>query len=80
MTAWTAAYQAPPSMVFSRQEYWSGVPSPSPRRILEGSKGGRRHQPITCPANLSETLMLETILIERWHTSRTGIESNHIRA
>ena len=27
--AWTAAYQAPPSMGFSRQEYWSGVPLPS---------------------------------------------------
>ena len=29
-TPWTAAYQAPPSMGFSRQEYWSGVPLPSP--------------------------------------------------
>ena len=29
-TPWTAAYQAPPSMGFSRQEYRSGVPSPSP--------------------------------------------------
>ena len=28
-TLWTAAYQAPPSMEFSRQEYWSGVPLPS---------------------------------------------------
>ena len=28
-TPWTAAFQAPPSMEFSRQEYWSGVPSPS---------------------------------------------------
>ena len=28
-TSWTAAYQAPPSMGFSRQEYWSGVPLPS---------------------------------------------------
>ena len=28
VTPWTAAYQAPPSMGFSRQEYWSGVPSP----------------------------------------------------
>ena len=28
-TPWTAAHQAPPSMGFSRQEYWSGVPSPS---------------------------------------------------
>ena len=29
-TPWIAAYQAPPSMEFSRQEYWSGVPLPSP--------------------------------------------------
>ena len=29
-TSWTTAYQAPPSMGFSRQEYWSGVPLPSP--------------------------------------------------
>ena len=29
-TPWTAASQAPPSMGFSRQEYWSGVPLPSP--------------------------------------------------
>ena len=29
VTPWTAAYQAPPSMGFSRQEYWSGVPLPS---------------------------------------------------
>ena len=29
-TPWTAAYQAPPSMGFSRQEYWSGVPLSSP--------------------------------------------------
>ena len=28
-TPWTAAYQAPPPMGFSRQEYWSGVPLPS---------------------------------------------------
>ena len=31
-TPWTAAYQAPPSMGLSRQEYWSGVPLPSPPR------------------------------------------------
>ena len=30
-TPWTAAYQAPPSTGFSRQEYWSGVPLPSPQ-------------------------------------------------
>ena len=32
-TPWTEAYQAPPSMGFSRQEYWSGVPLPSPGTI-----------------------------------------------
>ena len=31
VTPWTAAYQAPPSMGFSRQQYWSGVPLPAPR-------------------------------------------------
>ena len=35
MTPWTAAHQAPPSMEFSRQEYWSGLPLPSP--LEEGS-------------------------------------------
>ena len=37
VTPWTAAYQAPPSMGFSRQEYWSRVPLPSaanPKQIL----------------------------------------------
>ena len=33
-TPWTAAYQAPPSMGFSRQEYWSGVPLPSPNGCI----------------------------------------------
>ena len=33
-TSWTAAHQAPPSMGFSRQEYWSGVPLPSPSLII----------------------------------------------
>ena len=38
-TPWTAAHQAPPSMGFSRQEYWSGVPSPSPyNHLLRGKR------------------------------------------
>ena len=36
-TPWTAAYQAPPSMGFSRQEYWSGVPLPSPQMSLDNN-------------------------------------------
>ena len=31
VTPWTAAYQAPPSMGLFRQEYWSGLPLPSPK-------------------------------------------------
>ena len=30
-TSWTVAYQVPPSMGFSKQEYWSGLPFPSPK-------------------------------------------------
>ena len=33
-TPWTVAYQTPLSMGFSRQEYWSGVPLPSPNKVL----------------------------------------------
>ena len=32
-TPWTTAHQAPPSLGFSSQEYWSGVPSPSPKHL-----------------------------------------------
>ena len=44
-TPWTAAYQAPLSMGFSRQEYWSGVPSPSPVRDTDSI--------LICHVNLS---------------------------
>ena len=36
-TPWTAAYQAPLSMGFSRQEYWSGLPLPSPKGVRGAS-------------------------------------------
>ena len=35
-TLWTAAHQAPPSMGYSRQEYWSGLPLPSPKYCSRG--------------------------------------------
>ena len=38
-TPWTAAHQAPPSMGFSRQEYWNGVPLPSPTFTIDVIKG-----------------------------------------
>ena len=33
LTPWTVARQTPPSIVFSRQEYWSGLPCPPPRDV-----------------------------------------------
>ena len=65
-TPWTAAYQAPLSMGFSRQEYWSGVPLPSPleasntRKSKEGQKRklqtniSHKLQCKNCPQNTSK--------------------------
>ena len=41
-TPWTAAHQTPPSMGLSRQEYWSGVPLPSPQWTWVWANSGRR--------------------------------------
>ena len=50
-TPWTAAYQGPPSMGFSRQEYWSGVPLPSP--LLSAWSTKSRNQ--ICSGNQEKT-------------------------
>ena len=62
-TPWTAAYQAPPFMGFSRQEYWSGVPLPSHPKasslslLRTSSSPGRpkikMFQPLSTPNALS---------------------------
>ena len=41
VTPWTAAHQAPPSLGFSRQKHWSGLPFPSPMHESEKWKGSR---------------------------------------
>ena len=46
-TLWTVALQAPLSMGFSRQEYWSGLPSPPPGDL---PKVGIKHASLTSPA------------------------------
>ena len=51
-TPWTAAYQVPPSMEFSRQESWSGLPLPSPFNRL--------HPPLECSC-CSVTLLCPTL-------------------
>ena len=40
VTPWTVAYQAPPSMGYSREEYWSGLPLPSPDKSAKVIKLG----------------------------------------
>ena len=52
-TPWTAAHQAPLSMGFSRQEYWSGMPLPSPTYAADAGKA------VAC--ELCSGLCLETI-------------------
>ena len=57
-TSWTAAYQAPLSMGFSRQDYWSGVPMPSPEWIgypLQYSWASLVAQPVKNLPTMRET-------------------------
>ena len=63
-TPWTAAYQAPPSMGFSRQEYWSGVPLLSPTTAL---KWGKKKK-------FFETVVI--ILEGKYRTTNNRIPSN----
>ena len=53
-TPWTAAYQAPPSMGFSRQKYWSGMPLPSPYLLLNGGQ------------ELQRDRMMQWIVLHMW--------------
>ena len=61
-TPWTVAYQAPLPMGFSRQEYWSGVPLPSPRNAnqncndLSPHTGQNGHHQKVCTINAREGL------------------------
>ena len=63
VTPWTAAYQAPPSMGFSRHKYWSGVPLPSPPiscRVSKRRKKGRAGRRI-CLVKLKRAGLSEII-------------------
>ena len=58
VTPWTVAYQAPPSMGFSRQEYWSGLPFPSPGD-LPNPRIERRSPAVQADALTSEDTKIE---------------------
>ena len=57
VTPWTAAHQAPLSMWFSRQEYWSGLPFPSPGDLPDP---GIEPMILTCPALAAEFFTTST--------------------
>ena len=64
-TSWTAAYQAPQSMEFSRQEYWSGLPFPSPRDLPDpGIEPGQLHFGQTLNHLSHQVSLSEVILVK----------------
>ena len=69
-TPWTAAYQAPPSMGFSRQEYWSGVPLPSPFDCVDHNKLWKILKEMGTPDHL--TCLLRNLYAGQEATIRTG--------
>ena len=64
VTPWTVAHQAPPSMEFSRQEYWSGLPFPSPGELPNPGIEPR-----------SPTLRVDALLSEPPGNVRTSINN-----
>ena len=83
VTPWTAAYQAPPSMGFPRQECWSGVPLPSPISGLVTGKRGGDDDTFHCDdkwsiqfkaARLRGRNALPAILLEVWCPVHTGLK------
>ena len=74
-TPWTAASQAPPSMGFSRQECWSGVPSPSPVILYESHDFIFKKLYSNRSGGKEERKKMETLLAgkDTWPWLRTGV-------
>ena len=69
-TPWTAAYQAPPSMGFSRQEYWSGVPLPSPPQELLLTKETLK----------TKFIAWKTLLETQWHPKYVSVQFSSVQS
>ena len=74
-TPWTAAYRAPPSMGFSRQEYWSGVPLPSPYPFLEAGKGEGVDSSLAPPGGTGQA---GTILAQGDHSPISDLQNCNV--
>ena len=74
---WTAAQQASPSMEFSRQEYWSGLPFPSPRDLPDpgiepGSSAFQADTLTSEPPGKERSIIKETSI---WGVERKPLEA-----
>ena len=74
-TPWTAAHQAPPSMGFSRQEYWSGLPLPFPEGRLStwGKKKKIRVMIVKMIQNLGNKMEAQINRPEAWIKEMQGM-------
>ena len=73
VTPWTAAHQAPPSMGFSRQEYWSGVPLPSARKNEETEPKWKQCSAVDVTGNGSKVQCCkEQYCIGTWNVRSTN--------
>ena len=73
-TRWTVAYQAPLPMGFSRQEYWSGVPLPSPRQSLEARK--KQGNGFSVRPSIRNAVLPNTLILAQWDPFRTSYSQN----
>ena len=75
-TPWTEAYQAPPSMGFSRQEYWNGVPLPS---LEEGKYPTWAHSghPVSTKMGKEKPWTSVRLTVVQKHRLMKGLRPNH---
>ena len=75
VTLWTVAYQFPPSMGFSRQEYWSGLPFPSPGYLPNQGIEPRSPalQADVLPSEPPKKSIMEKVVFQQWMKERQKI-------
>ena len=75
-TPWTVAYQAPPAMRFSRQEYWSGLPFPSPGDLpnpeIEARSPAVEAEALTSASLVAQRLKCLPAMRDTWVRSLGG--------
>ena len=77
VTPWTSAYQAPQSMGFSRQEYWSGLPLPSPEWLAIAFSGFLVLAIVNSAAVSNGIHVSFSILVSSGYMPRSGIAGSY---